>query len=200
MDMESLMAQAQDLQSKISSAQDALENMTVKGIAENGAAVVSMTGKYDVLSVVIKPETLALGAEKVSQIVMDAYKDAKIKADVLIDKTMSAITGGLGDEQTSMYVNYLSGVSPDYFLFSSLTVTNKNKNRDKLGLNFWWTLRDTLGNSCLCGIPDDFTALKLVKSTHSRTPSFSSLTVTNKNKNRDKLGLNFWWTLRDSNS
>ena len=98
MDMESLMAQAQDLQSKISSAQDALANMTVKGIAENGAAVVSMTGKYDVLSVVIKPETLTLGAEKVSQIVMDAYKDAKTKADVLIDKTMSAITGGLGEE------------------------------------------------------------------------------------------------------
>ena len=98
MDIESLMAQAQDLQSKISSAQDALANMTVKGIAENGAVVVSMTGKYDVLSVVIKPETLALGAEKVSQIVMDAYKDAKTKADVLIDKTMSAITGDLGEE------------------------------------------------------------------------------------------------------
>ena len=98
MDMESLMAQAQDLQTKISAAQDSLANMTVKGIAENGAVVVSMTGKYDILSVNIKPETLSLGAEKVSQIVMDAYKDAKIKADVLIDKTMSAITGGLSEE------------------------------------------------------------------------------------------------------
>ncbi|MBO7042760.1 MAG: YbaB/EbfC family nucleoid-associated protein [Alphaproteobacteria bacterium] len=98
MDMESLMAQAQDLQTKISAAQDSLANMTVKGIAENGAVVVSMTGKYDILSVNIKPETLSLGAEKVSQIVMDAYKDAKTKADVLIDKTMSAITGDLGEE------------------------------------------------------------------------------------------------------
>lgn len=96
--MESLMAQAQDLQTKISAAQDSLANMTVKGIAENGAVVVSMTGKYDILSVNIKPETLSLGAEKVSQIVMDAYKDAKTKADVLIDKTMSAITGDLGEE------------------------------------------------------------------------------------------------------
>ena len=98
MDMESLMAQAQDLQTKISAAQDSLANMTVKGIAENGAVVVSMTGKYDILSVNIKPETLSLGAEKVSQIVMDAYKDAKTKADILIDKTMSAITGDIGEE------------------------------------------------------------------------------------------------------
>ena len=98
MDMETLMAQAQDLQTKISAAQDSLAEQQVKGIAENGAVVVSMTGKYDVLSVVVRPETLSLGSEKVSQLVVDAYKDAKEKADVLIEKTMSAITGGMGVE------------------------------------------------------------------------------------------------------
>ena len=97
MDMETLMAQAQDLQTKISAAQDSLANMTVKGIAENGSVVVSMTGKYDVLSVVVHPETLSFGAEKVSKLVMDAYKDAKEKADVLIEKTMSEITGSMGE-------------------------------------------------------------------------------------------------------
>ena len=98
MDMETLMAQAQDLQTKISAAQDSLAEQQVKGIAENGAVIVSMTGKYDVLSVVVRPETLSLGAEKVSQLVVDAYKDAKEKADVLIEKTMSAITGSMGGE------------------------------------------------------------------------------------------------------
>ena len=95
MDMESLMAQAQDLQSKISAAQDELAQKRVKGLAGDGAVVVDMTGKYDFLSVTIKPEILFLGAETVSRFVMDACKDAKTKADVLIDKTMSGITGGM---------------------------------------------------------------------------------------------------------
>ena len=97
MDMETLMAQAQDLQTKISAAQDSLANMQVKGIAENGSVVVSMTGKYDVLSVVIRPETLSLGADVVSKLVADAYKDAKSKSDVLIEKVMSEVTGGLSE-------------------------------------------------------------------------------------------------------
>ena len=97
MDMESLMAQAQSLQMKISAAQDSLASMHVKGIAENGAVIVDMTGKYDVVSVVVRDEILALGGEKVSRFVKEAYQDAKAKADVLIDKTMSAITGGLTD-------------------------------------------------------------------------------------------------------
>ena len=95
MDMETLMAQAQNLQSKISSAQDSLALHHVKGIADNGAVVVDMTGKYDVVSVNIHNDAMSLGAEKLSELVLNAYKDAKSKADALIDKTMSAITGGL---------------------------------------------------------------------------------------------------------
>jgi DNA-binding YbaB/EbfC family protein len=95
MDMEALMAQAQDLQSKITAAQDSLAQMHVKGIAENGAVVVDMTGKYDAVSVNIQQDAMNFGAEKLSALVLDAYRDAKSKADALIDKTMSAITGGL---------------------------------------------------------------------------------------------------------
>lgn len=97
MDMESLMAQAQDLQTKISNAQDSLAQQHVKGIAENGLVVIDMTGKYDIVSVDIQPSALVLGAESLSKMVFDAYRDAKQKADTLIDKTMSAITGGLGE-------------------------------------------------------------------------------------------------------
>lgn len=97
MDMESLMAQAQDLQTKITAAQDDLAQKRVKGIAENGAVVVDMTGKYDLVSVNISQSALSLGAEALSKLVFDAYKDAKAKADILIDKTMSEITGGMGE-------------------------------------------------------------------------------------------------------
>ena len=95
MDMETLMAQAQDLQTKISSAQDELAQKRVKGIAGNGAVVVDMTGKYDIISVNINPKAMSVDAQTLSQMVTDAYRDAKEKADILIDKTMSAITNGM---------------------------------------------------------------------------------------------------------
>jgi len=95
MDMESLMAQAQSLQTKIAAAQDSLGQMQVRGIGGDGDVVVTMTGKYDVLSVVIKPEILENGASEVSRCVMEAYVDAKNKADTLIEKTMNEVTGSL---------------------------------------------------------------------------------------------------------
>ena len=97
MDMESLMAQAQDLQTKISAAQDTLAQIQVRGIGGNGNVVVTMTGKYDVLSVVVQPDALETGAESISKFVMDAYKDAKEKADALIEKTMNEVTGSLSE-------------------------------------------------------------------------------------------------------
>ena len=97
MDMETLMAQAADLQTKISAAQDSLAGQQVRGIGGNGSVIVTMTGKYDVLSVVVQPDALKSGAETVSKYVFDAYQDAKAKADVLIEKTMSAVTGSLSE-------------------------------------------------------------------------------------------------------
>ena len=95
MDMESLMSQAQDLQTKIAAAQDALGQMQVRGIGGNGSVVVTMSGKYDLLSVVIQPGALDAGAESLSKSVFDAYTDAKQKADDLIEKTMNQVTGSL---------------------------------------------------------------------------------------------------------
>ena len=95
MDFESLMAQAADLQTKIAAAQDSLGAQQVRGIGGNGNVIVTMTGKYDVLSVVIQPSALENGAENVSKYVFDAYKDAKAKADVLIAKAMGEVTGSL---------------------------------------------------------------------------------------------------------
>ena len=97
MDMESLMAQAQDLQTKISNAQNELGLKRVKGIAGDGAVVVDMTGKYDLISVNIHPNAMYLSAENLAKLVADAYKDAKVKADILIEKTMSAITGSVSE-------------------------------------------------------------------------------------------------------
>ena len=98
MDMETLMAQAADLQTKISAAQDSLAQKQVRGIGGNGGVIITMTGKYDVLDVNINDAAMAGGAKNLSAFVMDAYKDAKDKADTLIEKTMSEVTGSLSEE------------------------------------------------------------------------------------------------------
>ena len=95
MDMESLMAQAAELQNKVAAAQEKLAQTNVKGIAGNGACIIDMTGKYDVQKVTIHPSVLTQGADAVSVAVLAAIKDAKEKADVLIDKVMGEATAGM---------------------------------------------------------------------------------------------------------
>lgn len=95
MDMESLMAQAQEMQSRVSAAQDKLAASHVMGIAEDGACIVDMTGKYDLVKLTIREDVLSRGAAAVSDIVAAAYRDAKAKADALIDDVMGAATAGM---------------------------------------------------------------------------------------------------------
>ena len=63
----------------------------------NGMVVVDMTGKYDVIDVKIDKNALSTGSENLSELVTLAYKDAKTKADILIDKKMSEITGATSE-------------------------------------------------------------------------------------------------------
>ena len=95
MDMESLMAQAGELQAKVAAAQEKLGGMHVKGLATGGACIVDMSGKYDINSVTINPALLAQGAPAVENAVLSAMRDAKQKADTLIDDVMSDATSGM---------------------------------------------------------------------------------------------------------
>lgn len=95
MDMESLMAQAQQLQTKVADAQAKLDKMSIKGISANGGCIVDMSGKYDLINLTIRPDILSLGAEQVSQIISDAFRDAKSKTDKVIDDVMGAATAGM---------------------------------------------------------------------------------------------------------
>ncbi|MBO4480487.1 MAG: YbaB/EbfC family nucleoid-associated protein [Alphaproteobacteria bacterium] len=95
MDMEALMAQASELQSKVAAAQDKLAGMRVKGIAAGGACIVDMTGKYDILSVTINPSVVQNGVSAVEDAVLAAMRDAKQKADTLIDGVMADATAGM---------------------------------------------------------------------------------------------------------
>lgn len=95
MDLNEMMAQAKDLQARVSAAQDSLAKVTVKGLAGNGACIIEMTGKYDLINVIISDTAMKNSAEELSKIVRDAFIDAKAKADTLIDKAMSDATAGV---------------------------------------------------------------------------------------------------------
>lgn len=95
MDMDALMAQAAELQNKVAVAQEQLAKTVVKGIAADGACIVDMTGKYDLVKLTIRPDVLSRGADAVADIVAAAYRDAKQKADVMIDKVMGDATAGI---------------------------------------------------------------------------------------------------------
>ncbi|MDR1337421.1 MAG: YbaB/EbfC family nucleoid-associated protein [Rickettsiales bacterium] len=95
MEMQDLMAQAKQLQDKVSAAQDVLAHTSVKGIAENGEAIVDMSGKYDLIKLTIAPVLLERGVERLTAAVTDAFRDAKAKADAVIDKVMGEATAGM---------------------------------------------------------------------------------------------------------
>ena len=95
MDMEALMAQASALQEKVSAAQEKLGDMHIKGIAEDGACIIDISGKYDLFDLKIREDVLSRGAEAVAELVVAAYRDAKAKADAKIDEVMGEATAGM---------------------------------------------------------------------------------------------------------
>ena len=95
MDFEQLMAQAQELQGKVAAAQEELGRTHVKGIAGAGDCIVELTGKYDVVNLIISDALVARGSAAVTETVIAAMRDAKEKADALIDKVMGDATAGM---------------------------------------------------------------------------------------------------------
>ena len=95
MDFEQLMAQAQELQGKVAAAQEELGRTHVKGIAGAGDCIVELTGKYDIVNLTISDALAARGAAAITETVLAAMRDAKAKADAIIDKIMGEATAGM---------------------------------------------------------------------------------------------------------
>lgn len=95
MEMNDLMAQASELQAKVAGAQDLLSKTKVKGIAGNGDVIIDMSGKYDLLDLVISPELLKQDSALITEAIKVAFRDAKAKTDEIIDKIMGEATSGM---------------------------------------------------------------------------------------------------------
>ena len=94
MDLNEMMAQAKELQSRVRAAQDSLDDVRVKGLAGNGAVIIEMTGKYNITQITISNDAMNMDAATLAEIVKNAFQDAKNKADDIIDQKMSEATQG----------------------------------------------------------------------------------------------------------
>ncbi|TPW02252.1 MAG: hypothetical protein FD129_3223 [bacterium] len=97
MKFNSMMKQAQAMQSKMAKMQEDLAAMEIEGTAGGGMITVTMNGKQEVLSLKIKPEVVdPEDVEGLEDLIMAAYNDAKERAAQLMEEQMKKATGGLG--------------------------------------------------------------------------------------------------------
>lgn len=88
--------QAQQLQKRMEQMQEELESLTVEGSAGGGAVTATITGKMQVLSIVIAPEVVDPGdVELLQDMVLAAVNDGLHRAEEAVGKRMASITGGL---------------------------------------------------------------------------------------------------------
>jgi len=97
-DMNALLQQAQQMQSKLEEAQETLAQAKVEGTA--GAVTVTVSGVGDLLAVAITPGSFdGADAEDVADLgdlVVAAFRDAKGRADAMAAQALGPLAGGGG--------------------------------------------------------------------------------------------------------
>jgi len=91
-----MLRQAQQLQAKLTKAQQELGNATVEASSGGGVVKVVIDGHQKVRSMEISPEVInAEDAEFLQDLVMAAVNEAITKSQELANKHLSSLTGGL---------------------------------------------------------------------------------------------------------
>ncbi len=91
-----LMKQAQQLQSKLEQAQRDIKALMVEGVAGAGLVKVKVDGTHRVHSVFISPNLLKDEKEILEDLVAAAYNDAARKIEEATKRIMDDVAGGAG--------------------------------------------------------------------------------------------------------
>lgn len=96
MNLQKMMKQAQEMQSKLAEAQAKVEATEMDGTAGGGAVSVRMNGKHQLLKVsidtsLLKPEE----KEMLEDLIIAAHNDAKNKLDESSSAQMKSVTSGI---------------------------------------------------------------------------------------------------------
>jgi nucleoid-associated protein EbfC len=96
MNINDLMKQAQDMQSKMQKMQEDMANAEVKGEAGAGLVAVVMTGRHDVKRVHIDESLMKEDKEMLEDLLAAAVNDAVRKVEAQSRDQMSKMTAGMG--------------------------------------------------------------------------------------------------------
>lgn len=96
MNVEDIMAMAQNVQAELTKAQANLDTIEVEGVSGGGLVRVKATAKGRIIAVDIHESLLAPSEKQmVEDLVAAAFNDARTKADAASNEAMSKMTSGL---------------------------------------------------------------------------------------------------------
>ena len=96
MDLEKMMAMAQNVQAELTKAQAGLDSIEVEGAAGGGLVKVKASAKGRIIGVDIDESLLAVSEKQMLEdLIVAAFNDAKAKADAASNAEMSKMTSGI---------------------------------------------------------------------------------------------------------
>ncbi|HID01797.1 MAG TPA: YbaB/EbfC family nucleoid-associated protein [Desulfobacterales bacterium] len=96
MDMNSIMQQAQQMQSKMATIQEELKTKTATGTAGGGMVTVTANGKMEIISVEIEKDIISVDEKEMLQdLITAACNDALRKVAAISKEEMAKLTGGM---------------------------------------------------------------------------------------------------------
>jgi DNA-binding YbaB/EbfC family protein len=95
--MNNMIKQAQKMQKDMMKVQEELELRQIEASAGGGAVTVVVTGKKELVSIIIKPEVVdPEDVEMLQDLILAAVNEAIRKAEEMVSSEMGKLTGGLG--------------------------------------------------------------------------------------------------------
>ena len=96
MNIQKMLKQAQEMQSKMADMQRDMEARSAEGQAGNGLVKLTLTGKGTLASISIDPQLLTADDKEVLEdLIIAAHREAKETLDAAAADAMAAVTGGL---------------------------------------------------------------------------------------------------------
>ena len=95
-DLGNMMKQAQQLQKKMSEAQEKLNSIEVEGVSGGGMVKVIATAKGEVKRITLDESLLKPEEKEITEdLIVAAVNDAKQKGEITAQEEMKSLTGGL---------------------------------------------------------------------------------------------------------
>jgi DNA-binding YbaB/EbfC family protein len=97
MNLQKMLKQAQDMQSKIAEVQAKLETEETEGSSGGGMVVVRLNGKGQMLKLALDPKLIDPSEkEMLEDLIVAAFNDAKGKVETSFSDQMNKVAGNLG--------------------------------------------------------------------------------------------------------